>query len=1197
MRNRSARRRTLLPAFLFLWATVSQAAPGDWDPSWGTNGRVTITVGTRTLTASGLLQQSDGKLIAWGSAIDGTLGADFSKYDVYLARFNPNGTPDTSFNGSGSRVIDFGSHEWNPSAVVQQPDGKLLVAEAVFSSVQTLDRYVIVKRLNTDGSDDATFGTGGSFTIPPVANDADEGGTVLFINPDGTILAASALENADGVGTRLVRLSAAGVLDTTFGNSGSVVLRSADGNLTATGILRQSNGSYILPCAVTNQAGLHTACLMRVTSSGALDANYGQNGLVYLNGAEARSGVLDAVSGAGDQVISLTREALPNGAEVSVFRRVNSDGSPDSGFGSAGRIISEARVRSIEPEPNGEFLAAGDLNASLGESAWIARYQADGSPDPAFGRRGSSYVAGVSTLFHAVRQSDGGYIAMTNAGSNLRGLVRFQGSGSFAGALTIRPRVGGGIGPPLVDETRGEFVALVYRTGGSTGTVSVDYRAVAGTATSGSDFSPFSGTLTWQDGDYGTKTITLPILNDDIWENEESLYLEIVNPQGGAVVVGERVDVTLRSDETERAQVALWSNTYDVIEGLTARVQVARRGDMRHPLTINYTTTGSSATAGADFTAANGTLTWDAYDDSPRVIEIQTTADGLADDSEELVVQISNSDPGVQVVTGATTVRIFDETVSSGSSVFSLERSGMVVNESDASVSLTVRRYGALTDAASVTYDFGVPGSPSPTIATAGQDYTATSGTLNWAAGEGGSKTFTIPLLADSVSENPELFLVYINPSVGWTSKVSMTSVTIADDDATSTVPVITLVPGNTSLQESAGPYILTASLSHSTNHAVSVKYTLTRETIGGSDITALSSGSFNWNAGQSGTRAIQIPIVDDTRDETDETFAVTLSDAVGATLGAQTSAQVTVVDDDPTPAGAPPPLPPGFAFAESSVSVNENARSVIVQVDRTGDAADAANAILFVSTNTASFPGDYFTRSVDVSWGGGDTSRKSAEFFLNGDADVEGNETFTILLQNFGGGTVASTPSMQVTLLDDDGGSVPAAHIGLIASTVSVNESQQTVTLQVARSGNANVAAAASYFTSEGSATTADFETASGTLSWPADDTSAKLITVALKPDAADEPDETFTLTLTSASSGAVLDTASATITIVDDDVPGSGGSGGSGGGAGGGSGDSGKSGGGGALDYLLLLAMLALLTFRGRSAAHRAAHSFTRA
>jgi hypothetical protein len=154
------------------------------------------------------------------------------------------------------------------------------------------------------------------------------------------------------------------------------------------------------------------------------------------------------------------------------------------------------------------------------------------------------------------------------------------------------------------------------------------------------------------------------------------------------------------------------------------------------------------------------------------------------------------------------------------------------------------------------------------------------------------------------------------------------------------------------------------------------------------------------------------------------------------------------------------------------------------------------------------------------------------------------------------------------------------------------VSESATTVTLQVARTGNTQVASSIDYAAANVTASGADFQATSGTLTWAANDTSVKLVTITLTPDTLDEPDEAFTVTLSNASSGTELDSATATVTITDDDVLPSSGPGPAPPSSGGGS----SGGGGGTQSALALLIYAALITLRRamsrrRITTHRAA------
>lgn len=107
-------------------------------------------------------------------------------------------------------------------------------------------------------------------------------------------------------------------------------------------------------------------------------------------------------------------------------------------------------------------------------------------------------------------------------------------------------------------------------------------------------------------------------------------------------------------------------------------------------------------------------------------------------------------------------------------------------------------------------------------------------------------------------------------------------------------------------------------------------------------------------------------------------------------------------------------------------------------------------------------------------------------------------------------------------------------------SSSSSVNEAGGSVVLQVTRTGGSTGAVGVSYASANGTASSGtDYTAANGTLSWAAGDTANKTITIPIINDAATDPGETFSVTLSGATGGAVLGTGTATVTIVDDEAP----------------------------------------------------------
>jgi hypothetical protein len=218
---------------------------------------------------------------------------------------------------------------------------------------------------------------------------------------------------------------------------------------------------------------------------------------------------------------------------------------------------------------------------------------------------------------------------------------------------------------------------------------------------------------------------------------------------------------------------------------------------------------------------------------------------------------------------------------------------------------------------------------------------------------------------------------------------------------------------------------------------------------------------------------------------------------------------------------------------------VREGDRVVRLTVSRTGSTDGALGVACLVVSGTADAPADFISGGYSLGWDEGETGPKQFEIQLNGDTQAEPDETFTVQLTPY----VTAERTMPivtvpVTIVDDDGPNNSPARIDFANTTLTVNESATSMTLQVGRSGNTSIASSIDYVTVAGSADSADYAATTGTLTWDVNDSSTKLITIALTPDAVDEADEGFTVQLRNVSSGTELGAGSATVSIVDDDA-----------------------------------------------------------
>src|SRR6266550_2468960 len=249
-----APRKSSVSMAVALFATLmasatSSAAPGSLDATFGTGGKVTTSFsGSADMNA--LVVQPDGKLVA--------AGWDASQSAFGLARYNTSGSLDSTFGTGGTVSTPIGIDTYGASALVLQPDGKLVAAGTTTSDGSTYDFTVV--RYNTNGSLDTTFGTGGEVTTP--IGTGDNGVSALVRQSDGKLVAAGYASVSGTYDLALVRYNTAGSLDSTFGTGGKVTTAVGTGDDVAFALALQPDGNLVAGGYAAN-AGTDAFALVR----------------------------------------------------------------------------------------------------------------------------------------------------------------------------------------------------------------------------------------------------------------------------------------------------------------------------------------------------------------------------------------------------------------------------------------------------------------------------------------------------------------------------------------------------------------------------------------------------------------------------------------------------------------------------------------------------------------------------------------------------------------------------------------------------------------------------------------------------------------------------------------------------------------------------------------------------------------------
>ncbi len=320
-----------------------------------------------------------------------------------------------------------------------------------------------------------------------------------------------------------------------------------------------------------------------------------------------------------------------------------------------------------------------------------------------------------------------------------------------------------------------------------------------------------------------------------------------------------------------------------------------------------------------------------------------------------------------------------------------------------------------------------------------------------------------------------------------------------------------------------------TISLSEPVSEAVSVDFETQNGTaMSGSDFLGTTTPqrvTFQPNGPL--TQDVTVTVLHDKAFEADETFTVALSNPIGpgAALGAPTSAEATILNDDSAPAIGVT----GGTFAEGNVSGTQNVFTLTLS-----EAVSVPVSVHVQTANGSATAGQDYTALPDtiITFAPGEMS-KPVSIEIIGDTAVEGDESFTLLLSQPENGTIG-TGQADATIQNDD---IPG-DVTLSIADATGSEASGFVRFTVSLSSASDQAITITYTTgTSGSATSgSDYTAASGQLTFAAGETS-KPLTITVTQDTARETNETFFLTLSDLSGDATLADGEAMGTIVDDD------------------------------------------------------------
>ena len=528
------------------------------------------------------------------------------------------------------------------------------------------------------------------------------------------------------------------------------------------------------------------------------------------------------------------------------------------------------------------------------------------------------------------------------------------------GTITADPMPGLSIGDAEPVAEGGAAVFTVTLVPASNHVVTVTYSTVDGTAVADADFTPTSGTLTFNPNQT-TKTIRVPILRDTVHEPSETFTVELDDPTGTTLADSTGLG-TIAADATPGLSIA---DAVNVAEGRDAVFRVTLRPATNHVVSVTYTTMDGTAVADADYTPVTGTLRFEPRE-TTKTIRVPVLLDTMTEQSETFTVELSNpggstlADPiGVGTIRAdpAPSLRIGDATpVAEG-------------DEAVFTVTLTPPNEQV------VTVDY----TTTDGTAVADEDYSATSGTLRFAPGDT-SKTIRVPTLRDAVAEPVETFTVVLSNPSG-TNVVHDTGVGTITDEG---LPGLSIADAPTVAE--GGEAVFPVTLNPASSQVVTVAYATQDGTaVADSDYTA-TSGTLRFEPGET-IQNIQVATLRDAIAEPSESFTVELSDPVGTAITNSTGVGTIAAD-----------AMPALSITDA-VPVAEGGGATFM-VSLSPASSELVTVAYATQDGTAVAGSDYTAASGTLQFDPGMTSHTIRVAVLN-DTAVEPTETFAVELSD----------------------------------------------------------------------------------------------------------------------------------------------------------------------------------------------------
>ena len=311
---------------------VKYKSDGTLDTSFNSTGIVTldnIAGGSLSDAGNSIAIDSSGNIYVTGNSQDST-----PKHNMFIVKYKPDGTLDTTFNSTGkvtmSGIAGAASGDFGYSIAIDSSDN--IYVTGLSSNGTDNDMFIV--KYKPDGTLDTTFNSTGKVVLD--INGWDEG-KYIAIDSNNNIYVAGRSNVSVNNNIFIAKYDSSGALVNTFGTSGTLVLDDPTGTGKNSDDVRSlsidSSGNLYI-AGSSNDGSSYNIYLLKYSSAGVLDTTFGNSGKVVTENAYTITASMDA----NDKIYTATINVSGGVFNGTVFTRYNANGSVDSSFGTNGQF-------------------------------------------------------------------------------------------------------------------------------------------------------------------------------------------------------------------------------------------------------------------------------------------------------------------------------------------------------------------------------------------------------------------------------------------------------------------------------------------------------------------------------------------------------------------------------------------------------------------------------------------------------------------------------------------------------------------------------------------------------------------------------------------------------------------------------------------------------------------------------------------